>query len=80
MVVAIIRPDNFTDASGHRIIHGTTASELLQNALEAYEITLPADVEARLWRHPMGMTNRRPLSDDEPPEDAATLYLRLRRV
>jgi hypothetical protein len=80
MVVAIIRPDNFAATSGSRIIHGTTVPELLQNALEAYGITLSPEVEARLWLHPMGVSRRRPLTDDEPLEDATTLYLRLRRI
>jgi hypothetical protein len=77
MVVVLVRPDNFLDPSGtqRRIVHAPDLEELLERAVQAYRLTLPSHVEAQLWSHPVGYTNRMRL--DGLAYDGMTAYLRI---
>ena len=81
MPVVFVRPDNFLDPFGtrHRILHAADLYDLLDCAVQAYRLVLPPHVEAQLWSHPLGYTNRRQLSMDQPLDhDGMTVYLKLK--
>jgi len=82
MVVVLVRPDNFLDPAGTpaRVIHASDLEELLIRAVQAYRLTLPSHVEAQLWTHPIGYTNRRQLDTLSLDHDGMTVYLRIQII